>query len=68
MLCIDYPSDILHGVLKILDKREEENVEFDEFLCGIKAILLIDNYFEEMEQLFKHLDPAKQGKISKDVR
>ncbi len=58
MLCIDYPSDILHGILKLLDKKEEENdtVEFDEFLCGIKTILLFDNYFEEMEQLFKYLD------------
>jgi Ca2+-binding EF-hand superfamily protein len=56
MLCIDYPGDILSGILKILDKREEETVEFDEFLCGIRTILLYDNYFEELEQLFKYLD------------
>ena len=51
MLCIDYPGEILHGILRLLDKREDENVEFDEFLCGIRTILLFDNYFEEMEQL-----------------
>ena len=66
MLCIDYPADILHGILRLLDKREEENVEFDEFLCGIKTILLFDNYFEEMEQMFRYLDQTKQGKIKKD--
>jgi Ca2+-binding EF-hand superfamily protein len=66
MLCIDYPPDILHGILRLLDKREEENVEFDEFLCGIKTILLFDNYFEEMEQLFRYLDVQKQGKIKKE--
>ena len=59
MLCIDYPGDILHGILRLLDKREEENVEFDEFLCGIKSILLFDNYFEEMEHLFRYLDISK---------
>lgn len=67
MLCIDYPSDILHGILRLLDKREDENIEFDEFLCGIRTILLFDNYFEEMEQLFKYLDLKKEGKIKKDV-
>ena len=49
MLCIDYPSEILSGILRLLDKREDENVEFDEFLCGIRTILLFDNYFEEMD-------------------
>jgi len=57
----------LHGVLRLLDKREEENVEFDEFLCGIKTILLLDNFFEEMEHLFKYLDTSKLGKIRKAV-
>jgi Ca2+-binding EF-hand superfamily protein len=66
MLCIDYPAEILHGILRLLDKREEENVEFDEFLCGIKTILMFDNYFEEMEQLFRYLDVTKVGKIKKD--
>jgi len=67
MLCIDYPAEILHGILRMIDKREDENVEFDEFLCGIKTILTFDNYFEEMEQLFKYLDVKKEGKITKDV-
>jgi Ca2+-binding EF-hand superfamily protein len=66
MLCIDYPSEILNGILKMLDKKEEENVDFDEFLNAIKTIMLYDNYFEEMEVLFKYLDTKKTGKIKKN--
>ena len=66
MLCTDHPAEILTGMLKLLDKKEEENVEFDEFLNAIKTIMLYDNYFEEMEVLFKYLDTKKVGKISKN--
>ena len=66
MLCIDYPPVILQGILKMLDKKEEENVDFDEFLNGVKTVMLYDNYFEEMESLFKYLDTKKAGKVSKD--
>lgn len=65
MLCIQYPSDIFNGIVKLLDKKDEENVEFDEFLNAIKTIMLFDNYFEEMEGLFKYLDQKKIGKIKK---
>jgi len=66
MLCIDFPQDIQTGILKLFDKKEEENVDFDEFLSAIKTIMLFDNYIEEMEVLFKYLDTKKQGKISKN--
>lgn len=63
MLCIDFPPMVTQGVLAILDKRDAENVEFDEFLKSVKTILLYDNFFEEMEPLFKHLDVLQTGKI-----
>ena len=66
MLCIYYPSEILAGILKLIDKKDEENVDFDEFLNGVRTVMLYDNYFEEMEGLFKYLDTKKQGKIKKD--
>lgn len=66
MLCLEYPPEILKGILALLDKREEENVDFDEFLCGIRTIFMYSSFFEEMEQLFKHLDFQKTGKIQKD--
>ena len=49
----------------MIDKKDEENVEFDEFLNAIKTVMLFDNYFEEMEGLFKYLDSKKTGKIKK---
>ena len=56
MLCVEYPQEVLTGILKIIDKREEENVDFEEFLTAIKTIMLYDTYFEEMQVLFKYLD------------
>jgi Ca2+-binding EF-hand superfamily protein len=49
----------------MLDKKEEENVDFDEFLNGVRTVMLYDNYFEEMEGLFKYLDQKKSGKIKR---
>ena len=66
MLCLEYPPEILKGILALLDKREEENVDFDEFLCGIRTIFMYSSFFEEMETLFKHLDFTKTAKIKKD--
>ena len=66
MLCVDYPAEILNGLLKMIDKKEEENVEFDEFLNAIKTIMLYDTYFEEMQVLFKYLDVKGTGKIVKN--
>jgi Ca2+-binding EF-hand superfamily protein len=63
MLCIEFPSAVTQGILGILDKRDEENVDFDEFLQSVKTILLYDNFFEELETLFRHLDSTKIGKI-----
>ena len=57
------PPVVTQGILEMLDKREDENCDFDEFLSAIKTILLYDSYFEEMESIFKHLDNGKTGKI-----
>ena len=56
MLCVDYPAAIMDGLVKIIDKKEEENVDFEEFLTAIKTIMLYDTYFEEMLPLFHYLD------------
>ena len=66
MLCLEYPPEILKGILALLDKREEENVDFDEFLCGIRTIFMYSSFFEEMETLFKHLNFQQTAKIKKD--
>ena len=67
MLCVDYPAEILNGLLKMIDKKKkEENVEFDEFLNAIKTIMLYDTYFEEMQVFFKYLDVKGTSKIVKN--
>ena len=66
MLCVDYPAEIWTGLCRIVDKKEEENVDFEEFLTSIKTIMLYDNYFEEMQSLFKYLDNQQKGTINKD--
>ena len=46
-----------------IDKRDEENVDFDEFLNAIQTVLTFENFFDELDGLFRHLDYQKQGKI-----
>lgn len=47
----------------MLDKREDENCDFEEFLSAVRTIFLYDSFFEEMESIFKHIDNNKTGKI-----
>lgn len=47
----------------MLDKREDENCDFEEFLSAVRTILLFDSFFEEMETIFRHIDNNKTGKI-----
>ena len=67
MLTVDYPPEVVNGILGQLYKREEENVEFEEFLHGVKTVLMYDSYFEEMEGLFRHLDSKKIAMVHKDT-
>ena len=66
MLCIEQSQEIVKGILSQIAKRDEENVDFDEFLCGVRTILMYDSYFEEMDTIFRHLDFLKRNKIRKD--
>lgn len=63
MLCIEYPQAVTQGIVSLLDKREDENCDFEEFLSAVRTILLYDSFFEEMDTIFKHIDNNKTGKI-----
>lgn len=63
MLCIEFPSEVTAGIVQLIDKRDEENVDFDEFLSAVRTMLMFENFFEELDSLFKHLDATKVGKI-----
>jgi Ca2+-binding EF-hand superfamily protein len=43
--------------------KDEENVDFDEFLSAVRTILMFENFFDELDLLFRHLDSLKTGKI-----
>lgn len=63
MLCIEYPTSVTQGILSLLDKRDDENCDFDEFLHAVKTIFLYDSFFEEMDSIFKHIDNGKTGSV-----
>lgn len=63
MLCIEYPTTVTTGILALLDKRDDENCDFEEFLSAVRTILLFDSFFEEMDTIFRHIDNNKTGKI-----
>ena len=66
MLWIDYPKSIFKAMLKIFDKNEDDTIEFNQFEAAIRTINMFEVYFDEMEELFRHLDYKNTGKISKD--
>jgi len=45
MLLADYPQEVVHGILRQLYCPEEGNVDFDEYLAGVRSVLLYDGYF-----------------------
>lgn len=63
MLCINYPQSVTTGILHLLDKREDENCDFEEFLTAVRTILLFDSFFEEMESIYKHIDCNKTNRV-----
>ena len=46
-----------------MDKREDENCDFEEFLSAVRTIFLYDSFFEEMLSIFHHIDNTKSGKV-----
>jgi Ca2+-binding EF-hand superfamily protein len=68
MLCINYPHSVTQGILGLLDKREDENCDFEEFLSAVRTILMFDSFFEEMESIYRHIDSSKTNRVkTKDI-
>ena len=42
MLFIQYPKSLLDEVIRLLDKKEDEILEFGQFQAGIKTVLMFD--------------------------
>ena len=65
MLCIDYPNSIFKKILNIFGKSDDDIIEFNQFEAAIKTVNMFSVYFDEMEELFKHLDFKNTGKVNK---
>lgn len=63
MVCLDFPSDVVDEVLIVLGKRDTDVVAFEEFVAGINAILMYEDFFAEAEDLFVYLDSEKTGQV-----
>jgi hypothetical protein len=42
MVCIDFPSDLLRSILKVLNTDEKSIISFNEFACAINTCLLYE--------------------------
>ena len=63
MICLDFPTEIVDEVLAVLGKRDTDLVPFEEFVAGINAILLYEDFFAEAETVFTYLDSERTGSV-----
>lgn len=63
MLCLDFPSEIIDEVMAVYAKRENDIIPFEDFAAGIQSVMMYDEFFEEAERLFNHLDVHCKGKV-----
>uniref|UniRef100_A0A7S0DNG6 Tubulin polyglutamylase complex subunit 1-like C-terminal domain-containing protein n=1 Tax=Amorphochlora amoebiformis TaxID=1561963 RepID=A0A7S0DNG6_9EUKA len=53
MICADFPIDVLNGILTVLGVQNQEIVDFREFCGGVCACLQYEEFFEQVEWLYK---------------
>ena len=63
MICLDFPNEVVDEVLSVLGKRDTDIVPFEEFVAGINAILMYEDFFAEAEEIFSCLDIEKNGRV-----
>ena len=66
MLLIDYPKSVFQSMLKMLDKNDEGTIEFSQFEAIIRTINMFQVQFDEMDELFRHLDYQNTNKVRKE--
>lgn len=64
MLCLDFPSEIIDEVMAVYAKRENDIIPFEDFAAGIQSVIMYDEFFEEVERLFNHLDIHCKGRVT----
>mmetsp|Transcript_22901 Transcript_22901/g.55596 ORF Transcript_22901/g.55596 Transcript_22901/m.55596 type:complete len:274 (+) Transcript_22901:115-936(+) len=64
MICQDFPLDVIDGILRILRKGPNDLIDFKDFCGGVFACLMYEEFFEQVEWLFKCADSESKGAIT----
>eukprot|EP00471_Norrisiella_sphaerica_P000555 CAMPEP_0184480312 /NCGR_PEP_ID=MMETSP0113_2-20130426/1801_1 /TAXON_ID=91329 /ORGANISM="Norrisiella sphaerica, Strain BC52" /LENGTH=315 /DNA_ID=CAMNT_0026858701 /DNA_START=190 /DNA_END=1138 /DNA_ORIENTATION=+ len=64
MLCDDFPLDVIDGIFQVLRKTNDDPIDFREFCGGVYACLVYEEFFEQVEWVFKCADTENNGTIS----
>mmetsp|Transcript_489 Transcript_489/g.813 ORF Transcript_489/g.813 Transcript_489/m.813 type:complete len:295 (+) Transcript_489:77-961(+) len=67
LLCDDFPLDVINGIMTILNKTDDDVIDFRDFCGGVFACFVYEEFFEQIEWLFKATDPTGQGTVSGDA-
>ena len=63
MLCLDFPPEVVEEVLAVFGKSDNEVLAFEDFVAGIQSVMLYEEFFQEAEDLFVHLDVDCTGRV-----
>jgi len=65
LLCNDFPLDVVESLLSVMGKSSNDPIEFAHFCAGVNACMLYEEFFEQVEWLFKACDTNGNGLIDK---
>lgn len=65
LLCNDFPMEVVDSLLQVMGKGPSDPIEFQPFCAGINACLLYEEFFEQVEWLFKACDHSGNGLVSR---
>ena len=51
-ICFDFPEEHLQSILKVLQKKGDEILSFNEFVAGVRGCLLYGDFLRLSEELF----------------
>jgi len=63
LLSNEFPTDVVGGIMAIMNKADDDIIDFPIFAAGVRACLLFEEFFEQAEWLVKWCDSDSQGQI-----
>lgn len=55
LLCVDFPLEVIDTLFNVLGKGSNDAIDFRTFCSGVNACMIYEEFFEEVEWLFKGL-------------